>query len=264
MRYLPIEVENAVSDFEAFTYCFDILLTTVQTLFLTSASKAIKVGETIFLPNSGLTMQECIFNDSAVNHIIFDGIFEIDGINKQMELTQAVVKILIYFPQCLYHFVTYHCNLYTKYDLGFRVRLVPETIKYNKSLLQSYSKTCRANFGDKKCKINKESYSRVYELAEITSKSVIIANIDQENGYYNNGDIIFGEGQFKAKIQSHFKDNIEIDTLIPESIKHFKNVTLITGCDKNFLTCCNKFNNAVNFRGEPLIPNHNFLKVSLR
>ena len=27
-----------------------------------------------------------------------------------------------------------------------------------------------------------------------------------------------------------------------------------TSCDKNFITCCNKFNNAVNFRGEPFIP----------
>lgn len=25
-------------------------------------------------------------------------------------------------------------------------------------------------------------------------------------------------------------------------------------CDKKFITCCNKFNNAVNFRGEPFIP----------
>lgn len=28
-----------------------------------------------------------------------------------------------------------------------------------------------------------------------------------------------------------------------------------TYCDKRFITCCNKFNNAVNFRGEPFIPN---------
>jgi hypothetical protein len=27
-----------------------------------------------------------------------------------------------------------------------------------------------------------------------------------------------------------------------------------TYCDKSFRTCCNKFNNAVNFRGEPFIP----------
>lgn len=27
-----------------------------------------------------------------------------------------------------------------------------------------------------------------------------------------------------------------------------------TSCDKKFITCCNKFNNAVNFRGEPFIP----------
>jgi uncharacterized phage protein (TIGR02218 family) len=131
-------------------------------------------------------------------------------------------------------------------------------------LLQSFSKTCRASFGDHRCKVDKELYRQVYEIAEMNTKSVIIANIDKEDCYFNNGDAIFGAEQFRAKIQSHFRDNIELDTLIPDNIKDFKNITLITGCDKNFITCCNKFNNAVNFRGEPLIPNHNFLKVSLR
>ena len=32
-------------------------------------------------------------------------------------------------------------------------------------------------------------------------------------------------------------------------------------CNKKFITCCNQFNNAVNFRGEPLIPEYNFLKA---
>ncbi|WP_353285542.1 phage BR0599 family protein [Wolbachia endosymbiont (group B) of Agrotis puta] len=30
--------------------------------------------------------------------------------------------------------------------------------------------------------------------------------------------------------------------------------SILAGCDKAFLTCKNKFNNTVNFRGEPYIP----------
>jgi hypothetical protein len=31
-------------------------------------------------------------------------------------------------------------------------------------------------------------------------------------------------------------------------------------CDKTFLMCCNKFNNAINFRGEPFIPTQGYFK----
>jgi hypothetical protein len=41
-----------------------------------------------------------------------------------------------------------------------------------------------------------------------------------------------------------------------------KVIYLMSSCDKTFITCCNKFNNAVNFRGEPFIPEKNFLKLN--
>ncbi|XVN43247.1 MAG: phage BR0599 family protein [Candidatus Rickettsia vulgarisii] len=48
---------------------------------------------------------------------------------------------------------------------------------------------------------------------------------------------------------------------MPDNMKHHKNTKITAGCDKKFITCCNKFNNAVNFRGEPLIPNDDFIKL---
>ena len=70
-----------------------------------------------------------------------------------------------------------------------------------------------------------------------------------------------GEGQFDSKILQHSNDFIILDRLIPETVKHIETVELVAGCDKKFITCCNKFNNAVNFRGEPLIPDEKFIKV---
>ena len=46
----------------------------------------------------------------------------------------------------------------------------------------------------------------------------------------------------------------------PEAIKPSQTVKLTAGCDKKFITCCNKFNDAVNFRGEPTIDQRNFLR----
>ncbi|XBG66793.1 phage BR0599 family protein [Rickettsia sp. Oklahoma-10] len=37
-------------------------------------------------------------------------------------------------------------------------------------------------------------------------------------------------------------------------VKDAKEVKITGGCNKFFITCCNKFNNTINFRGKPLIP----------
>ncbi|MFU7503175.1 MAG: phage BR0599 family protein [Candidatus Tisiphia sp.] len=67
--------------------------------------------------------------------------------------------------------------------------------------------------------------------------------------------------QFYSKILSYSENLITLDKTISDSMKRNKTVLLTVGCDKKFITCCNKFNNAINFRGEPLIPDDNFIKV---
>lgn len=63
----------------------------------------------------------------------------------------------------------------------------------------------------------------------------------------------------KFKIITHIDNKIELDENLPENLLKQEYVVLSPTCDKNFITCCNKFNNAVNFRGEPTIAEHNFL-----
>lgn len=72
-----------------------------------------------------------------------------------MDLNNAIVKIIIYTDKVFEHFVTYYCTLYTKYDLNFKIHLKPETVKYNQTIINRYSKTCRAVFEDSQCKIDK-------------------------------------------------------------------------------------------------------------
>ncbi|MDR0296739.1 MAG: phage BR0599 family protein [Rickettsia sp.] len=208
-----------------------------------------------------MTLKEGQFNDSAQNYIVLEGIFENNGVKQQYDLTQAMVKIYVCFTNSCKHFVTYRCSTYTKRDLDFTLRLEPNIELYNQSLLQSFSKKCRANFGDLKCKINKMVYSQIYNIDEMFGRTIVISNLDKENGYFNYGDAILDNGQFYNKIISHSGNLVILDKLILDSMKHNKTVDLIVGCDKNFITCCNKFNNAVNFRGEPLIPDDNFIKV---
>ncbi|AEV92286.1 MAG: phage BR0599 family protein [Rickettsia slovaca] len=54
---------------------------------------------------------------------------------------------------------------------------------------------------------------------------------------------------------------IILEDIIPDYVKDAEEVKITARCDKNFITCCNKFNNAINFRGEPLIPKTDFINL---
>lgn len=260
---MSILIKKIITKLENFAYCFQIKLANGKELNLTGNDHIIKNEDIIFLPNSGLDLKEAEFNDSAQNQVIIEGIFEEKGITAEMNLNNAAVKIILYNNGVFEHFITYYCTLYTKYDLNFKMHLKPETIKYNQTIINRYSKTCRVSFGDNKCKIDKNLYSGVYKIKEILKESLRIENLDQENGYYNGGQIIFCDNNFSSKVLSSFGDLVILEDVIPDYAKDAREVKIISGCDKNFITCCNKFNNAINFRGEPLIPDKDFINSHL-
>ncbi|HJD61873.1 MAG TPA: head-tail adaptor protein [Rickettsia endosymbiont of Columbicola hoogstraali] len=137
------------------------------------------------------------------------------GITAEMDLNNAVVKIILYNNGVFEHFITYYCTLYTKYDLNFKMHLKPETIKYNQTIINRYSKTCRVSFRDNKCTIDKNLYSGVYKIKEILKESLRIENLDQENGYYNGSQIIFCDNNFSSKVLSSFGDLFILEDVMP-------------------------------------------------
>ena len=216
----------------------------------------------IYSPASGLNITEGIFNDSAQDHVTIQGIYNDNGIGKKADLTSAQVKILIVIENSSYHLVSYYCTLYTRYDLHFSIFVEPESVRYNQTVVYAFSKTCRTKFGDSKCKIDKKIFSLNYDIVNISIRSLEVSKITQDTGYFIGGDACFEGSGFSSKILNTIGNIIQLDRVIPDNIKHYKTVILTAGCDKKFITCCNKFNNAVNFRGEPSIPEYNFLKIN--
>ena len=238
-------------------YLFYIKTNNGREYHLTSASKRIYSDGLSFLPYSGLTLISGKFNDSAENHIIIHGIFEPHGIEKHHNLTGAKVRVMRLQNNSVNHLVTYICSEHIIHDLDFEIKCESESIKYNQSLLQMFSKTCRANFGDEKCKINIKDYTVTCDLLEVKA-NVLTCQIDGfKDGYFKCGQLVIDNQKFK--IISHNNCQIEIENNNFNFLER-KQVKLIPACDKNFRTCCYSFNNAVNFRGEPMIPEYNFIK----
>jgi len=160
---------------ENLIYLFHIDLKNKKQLYLTSSNDNIVYEGRKYLPYSGLNLLSGKFNDSAENHILLHGIFDSLGITKEDEIKGSSIKIIYSVSELYRHFVTYICTEYQVYDLEFKIKCEPEAIKYNQSLLQVFSKACRANFGDTKCKINISDYEvsmSIKSVPVIFAKSV--------------------------------------------------------------------------------------------
>lgn len=134
----------------------------------------------------------------------------------------------------------------------------------NNTIGEIYSPLCRANFCDSRCKLSAENFSFISHIDaminEVTFFSEDIKN--KENGIFNYGYIEVISGADSGDIL-YIKENHEgiviLSTMPKNKLNQGDKYKAIVGCDKKFETCVNKFNNAVNFRGEPHIPNYDDL-----
>lgn len=251
---------------QAIIFCFSITLANEKTLYLCSTNKIVTANNLAFLPQSGLSVASANFNDSGQNEIILHGIFEKNGITKELSVSNAKIDINCIIDNEFMSFASVYVVNFIKHDLEFYIKCAPETIKYNRSILNLYSKTCRAKFGDAKCNVNKDEYKKKYQLKEVGVDYLIIKDINEKTDDYTFGDVIIcniNNAKTQYKILSHINNRIQIDGVLDKNlmtIDQIQDITLILGCDKSFNSCYKKYNNLINFRGEPWIPSSNFLK----
>ncbi|MFK7974213.1 MAG: phage BR0599 family protein [Rickettsiaceae bacterium] len=241
-------------------YIFTIHNTNGNVYHLTSCSQPTIVGNICYKSNSGLQIVTGEFNDSAENKVIIQGVFELGGIEQTDNLSGAAVKIERLYDNKFSIVASLICTKYISKDLEFEMLCEDKTIKYNQSLLQMFSKTCRASFGDNKCTISLATLAVQCELIQISGNILKCDITNIASGYFKGGIVMIPSLQKKISILSHSDNNIEI---YPQDVAYLRSslqVTLIPGCDKKYRTCCYSFNNAVNFRGEPAIPEDNIIE----
>lgn len=244
------------------TYLFDINFPCGKQSYFTSFAHELIINDIIYLPNSGLNLISGEFNDSAQDNVVIKGIFEQGGIEKRDRLGGSKVKIRQYFRGGVKLIANLICTKFLSNDLNFELNCEPESIKYKQSIVQMFSKTCRANFGDERCKISIVDLAVSCTVREVNENIVKCDLEDIPDGYFNGGKLIIErENRSREfKILNQFGKDIELNLDKKYNFTLAQNITLIPTCDKNYRTCCNSFNNAVNFRGEPAIPEYNIIE----
>ncbi len=128
-----------------------------------------------------------------------------------------------------------------------------------------YSPGCRANFGDKACGYH--PVSEMIAVYQALDRSRFYATFKMTSVQIENGSLqwLSGKNQgLRMEILATQSDLIELVLEMPFEIQIGDTALLSEGCDKSFETCVNRFNNAVNFRGEPHKPSQDKILIGSR
>lgn len=121
-----------------------------------------------------------------------------------------------------------------------------------------YSPTCRASLGDTRCGVAMGPRTVTGTLDGSTSRSVLLDAARMEAaGTYNFGTLTFTSGAnsgLSMEVREYAPGSITLALPLPYPVATGDNYTLSQGCDRSFATCVSRFDNAVNFRGEPHVP----------
>lgn len=124
-----------------------------------------------------------------------------------------------------------------------------------------YTPLCRASFCDKKCKLNSLNFTYNGVVDNIIDNIMFATNeniiLSKSSGYFENGIIEFISGENigqKTEVKQFNNGKFMLASELPYKLNLGDEFKVIAGCDKQFTTCCEKFYNAINFRGEPHLP----------
>ena len=131
--------------------------------------------------------------------------------------------------------------------------------KLNYSIGQLYSPICRECLGSDKCKVNLNNYKTQGKILELISNDCFIGNhqdnLQTQIGYYKYGMISFLTGKLRG-ISMQIKDEENGKIYLLQNTKLLQvgdDYEIFAGCDKSMNDCKKKFNNFINFQGEPYI-----------
>ncbi len=131
---------------------------------------------------------------------------------------------------------------------------------YANRIVELYSPGCRADLGDARCGVNLTAYEVTGSVTAVTDARLFTDSSRTEgSNYFAGGLLIWLTGQ-NAGRSMEIKSNDSVLAQVALVSPMYLPITVgdtyraTPGCMKSLDVCSNKFNNVVNFRGEPFIP----------
>lgn len=261
--------ESLESDSIILKKCFKIRLKNETVLSFTEFSEDIEFDGTVYKSFDISNKKYSNFSDIMTDDTEIIAVIDDDSIKKEFILSNDFdnAEIEIFFVNVEH--LDYGSVILTS---GFidSVSMVENKVYFNingklglleKTIGDTYSPLCRAKFCDKKCSLNIANYRFSGKVTNVIEDTVFYTNDpiikSKEKDYFKYGYLEFISGENIGRtieIKQSESGDITISASLARKIKVDDEFNIFTGCDKKFETCCEKFNNAVNFRGEPNLP----------
>jgi uncharacterized phage protein (TIGR02218 family) len=146
-------------------------------------------------------------------------------------------------------------------DDQFNVALRGPTAALEGAVHEDTSPDCRAQLGDKRCRVDMAGRRRIVRTMSVTGAAI---TTDQTliDSIFVGGTLRWIDGAnsgLAARIIGTSGATLTLDEPPPFAAATGTLVELTEGCDKQFSTCVQRFANAANFRGEPHLPGNDLL-----
>lgn len=126
------------------------------------------------------------------------------------------------------------------------------------------SKTCRARLGDEACTVDLAPWTHDYEVTSVASRHVFTCtDADEADDYYGEGTatgVTGANAGFSQKVKTFAGGVFSLSLPMPFVITSGDTFRVVAGCRKRLLEDCrDKFDNVLNFQGEPHVPGADLL-----
>ena len=275
MKNLSPELKSHIeSEVTTLVTCWRISLADNTTIALTDHTANVTYNEITYIASTSFIASANESNSSlSVDNIEIESILNSDSISQQDIINgkydNAQVEIFV-----LNYNNTSQGIIQLRVGTIGRIIIKNDTFvaeirglkdKMLQNIGEIYSPLCRANFCDKRCKLNKSNFTTTHSVSSVLSRSKFIDDsIMNNDGSYDYGMITFISGKNESisrSIRHHIGQTLITTTPFPHEIQIGDNYTLLEGCNKMFDTCSKRFQNAFNFRGEPNIPDIELLTL---
>jgi uncharacterized phage protein (TIGR02218 family) len=141
-------------------------------------------------------------------------------------------------------------------DAGFSATLRGPTAALAATAIESYSPECRAELGDRRCRVAMRGRRIRGVLAEVAGEWLVVTGVGAaEAPDYVEGGLRVADGPMAGIDQRIIEaDGVWLRLDSPLALAVGVAVEVSQGCDKRFITCTTRFGNGANFRGEPHVP----------
>jgi uncharacterized phage protein (TIGR02218 family) len=265
MKNITPQMQNHLNT-EILTLCECLKITRRDGIILgfTTHDNPLIIDGLSYLPNNSFNPSAIIgTSDLKVDNLEIEGMISDDSIKESDILSGKYDHAEILIFQVNYNDLTAGKIIMRYGFLGevrfdgsnFVAELGGLTTKLNSVMGEIYSATCRAKLGDSACKINLATRTVSGAVTSTISNSIFVDSSRIEvAGTFTHGVLKFTSGAntgLKFEVKADSNKQIKLMLEAPYQIAIGDTYTLTQGCDKRFATCKTRFNNAINFRGEP-------------